>query len=164
MNAEHLCIIESYNIITPSVYWVDIMFKFVYGDKYWTYWARSVNKSFCFAIDPLFSCHGGFMGHLYIGDRHATQSVRKRMSGLIQKLSSAPHLTQPPCLPLQTVSKYNSQYHKLFQNIPKEEILMKGTVWGFTISDVCFSLRGSCWFSYKHTRRGICFNVQHSVE
>lgn len=26
----------------------------------------------------------------------------------------------------QTVSKYNSQYHKLFQTVPKEEILMKG--------------------------------------
>ncbi|XP_047675985.1 GRAM domain-containing protein 2A isoform X4 [Tachysurus fulvidraco] len=26
---------------------------------------------------------------------------------------------------MKTVSKYNSQYHKLFQNIPKEEILMK---------------------------------------
>ncbi|XP_042338039.1 GRAM domain-containing protein 2A-like [Plectropomus leopardus] len=25
----------------------------------------------------------------------------------------------------QTVSKYNSQYHKLFQTVPKEEILMK---------------------------------------
>ncbi|KAK3526678.1 hypothetical protein QTP70_030891 [Hemibagrus guttatus] len=38
---------------------------------------------------------------------------------------SSHHLTPPPCLPLQTVSKYNSQYHKLFQNIPEEEILMK---------------------------------------
>lgn len=28
--------------------------------------------------------------------------------------------------PPQTVSKYNSQYHKLFQTVPKEEILMKG--------------------------------------
>lgn len=26
----------------------------------------------------------------------------------------------------QTVSKYNAQYHKLFQSVPKEEILMKG--------------------------------------
>lgn len=30
-------------------------------------------------------------------------------------------------VPPQTVSKYNSQYHKLFQTVPKEEILMKGT-------------------------------------
>lgn len=29
-------------------------------------------------------------------------------------------------VPPQTVSKYNSQYHKLFQTVPKEEILMKG--------------------------------------
>lgn len=26
----------------------------------------------------------------------------------------------------QTVSKYNAQYHKLFQSVPNEEILMKG--------------------------------------
>nr|XP_040019898.1 uncharacterized protein gramd2aa isoform X4 [Gasterosteus aculeatus aculeatus] len=30
-----------------------------------------------------------------------------------------------PCPSAQTVSKYNSQYHKLFQCVPKEEILMK---------------------------------------
>lgn len=33
-----------------------------------------------------------------------------------------------PCPSAQTVSKYNSQYHKLFQCVPKDEILMKGTV------------------------------------
>lgn len=33
-----------------------------------------------------------------------------------------------PCPSAQTVSKYNSQYHKLFQCVPKEEILMKGNV------------------------------------
>lgn len=31
-----------------------------------------------------------------------------------------------PCPSAQTVSKYNSQYHKLFQCVPKDEILMKG--------------------------------------
>ncbi|KAG7221752.1 hypothetical protein INR49_029135 [Caranx melampygus] len=30
-----------------------------------------------------------------------------------------------PCPSAQTVSKYNSQYHKLFQCVPKDEILMK---------------------------------------
>lgn len=33
-----------------------------------------------------------------------------------------------PCPSAQTVSKYNSQYHKLFPCVPKDEILMKGTV------------------------------------
>lgn len=33
-----------------------------------------------------------------------------------------------PCPSAQTVSKYNAQYHKLFQCVPKDEILMKGTV------------------------------------
>lgn len=32
-----------------------------------------------------------------------------------------------PCPSAQTVSKYNSQYHKLFPCVPKDEILMKGT-------------------------------------
>ncbi|XP_061742990.1 uncharacterized protein LOC133542817 isoform X1 [Nerophis ophidion] len=31
-----------------------------------------------------------------------------------------------PCPSAQTVSKYNSQYHKLFQCVPKDELLMKG--------------------------------------
>lgn len=31
-----------------------------------------------------------------------------------------------PCPSAQTVSKYNSQFHKLFQCVPKDEILMKG--------------------------------------
>uniref|UniRef100_A0A3Q3VVF9 GRAM domain-containing protein n=1 Tax=Mola mola TaxID=94237 RepID=A0A3Q3VVF9_MOLML len=30
-----------------------------------------------------------------------------------------------PCPSAQTVSKYNSQYHKVFQCVPKDEILMK---------------------------------------
>ncbi|MEQ2255558.1 GRAM domain-containing protein 2A, partial [Ilyodon furcidens] len=30
-----------------------------------------------------------------------------------------------PCPSAQTVSKYNSQYHKLFPCVPKDEILMK---------------------------------------
>lgn len=37
-----------------------------------------------------------------------------------------------PCPSAQTVSKYNSQYHKLFQCVPKDEILMKGTVLLYT--------------------------------
>uniref|UniRef100_A0A3P8XA15 GRAM domain-containing protein n=1 Tax=Esox lucius TaxID=8010 RepID=A0A3P8XA15_ESOLU len=40
-------------------------------------------------------------------------------------LPSPPSHSSLPLLPLQTVSKYNSQYHKLFQTVPKEEILMK---------------------------------------
>lgn len=47
-------------------------------------------------------------------------------------------LSVPPCLSLspprpplslsvpQTVNKYNSQFHKLFQCVPKDELLMKG--------------------------------------
>lgn len=31
-----------------------------------------------------------------------------------------------PCPSAQTVSKYNSQFHKLFQCVPKDELLMKG--------------------------------------
>ncbi len=36
------------------------------------------------------------------------------------------------CFSSQTVSKYNSQYHKLFSTVPKEEILMKGDVLAFS--------------------------------
>ncbi|XP_076142934.1 GRAM domain-containing protein 2A isoform X1 [Alosa pseudoharengus] len=39
--------------------------------------------------------------------------------------ASAADLMTLPCPSAQTVSKYNSQYHKLFQTVPKEEILMK---------------------------------------
>ena len=39
---------------------------------------------------------------------------------------AAADLMTLPCPSAQTVSKYNSQYHKLFQTVPKEEILMKG--------------------------------------
>lgn len=44
-----------------------------------------------------------------------------------------------PCPSAQTVSKYNSQYHKLFPCVPKDEILMKGTVFspGFSVFFIC---------------------------
>ena len=49
--------------------------------------------------------------------------------GGVQARSQAKELLMTlPCPSAQTVSKYNSQYHKLFQCVPKEEILMKGTV------------------------------------
>lgn len=48
-----------------------------------------------------------------------------------------------PCPSAQTVSKYNSQYHKLFQCVPKDEILMKGTVLFTTrrTLNMCFALQ-----------------------
>lgn len=50
-------------------------------------------------------------------------------SGTVQAGRSAKELLMTlPCPSAQTVSKYNSQYHKLFQCVPKDEILMKGTV------------------------------------
>lgn len=49
--------------------------------------------------------------------------------GAVQAGRSAKELLMTlPCPSAQTVSKYNSQYHKLFQCVPKDEILMKGTV------------------------------------
>lgn len=50
-------------------------------------------------------------------------------AGAVQTGRSAKELLMTlPCPSAQTVSKYNSQYHKLFQCVPKDEILMKGTV------------------------------------
>uniref|UniRef100_A0AAX7U0Z7 GRAM domain-containing protein n=1 Tax=Astatotilapia calliptera TaxID=8154 RepID=A0AAX7U0Z7_ASTCA len=47
-------------------------------------------------------------------------------SGAVQAGRSAKELLMTlPCPSAQTVSKYNSQYHKLFQCVPKDEILMK---------------------------------------
>lgn len=49
--------------------------------------------------------------------------------GAVQAGQSAKELLMTlPCPSAQTVSKYNTQYHKLFQCVPKDEILMKGTV------------------------------------
>ncbi|XP_034077245.1 GRAM domain-containing protein 2A isoform X4 [Gymnodraco acuticeps] len=46
--------------------------------------------------------------------------------GAVQAGRSAKELLMTlPCPSAQTVSKYNSQYHKLFQSVPKDEILMK---------------------------------------
>lgn len=48
-------------------------------------------------------------------------------AGAVQAGRSAKELLMTlPCPSAQTVSKYNSQYHKLFQCVPKDEILMKG--------------------------------------
>ncbi|KAM9825042.1 GRAM domain-containing protein 2A isoform 6-T7 [Syngnathus typhle] len=47
-------------------------------------------------------------------------------SGAVQAGRSAKELLMTlPCPSAQTVSKYNSQYHKLFQCVPKDELLMK---------------------------------------
>ncbi|XP_029936791.1 GRAM domain-containing protein 2A isoform X3 [Myripristis murdjan] len=47
-------------------------------------------------------------------------------AGAVQAGRSAKELLMTlPCPSAQTVSKYNSQYHKLFQCVPKDEILMK---------------------------------------
>ncbi|XP_062281082.1 GRAM domain-containing protein 2A isoform X1 [Scomber scombrus] len=47
-------------------------------------------------------------------------------AGTVQAGRSAKELLMTlPCPSAQTVSKYNSQYHKLFQCVPKDEILMK---------------------------------------
>ncbi|XP_030016535.1 GRAM domain-containing protein 2A isoform X2 [Sphaeramia orbicularis] len=47
-------------------------------------------------------------------------------AGPVQAGRSAKELLMTlPCPSAQTVSKYNSQYHKLFQCVPKDEILMK---------------------------------------
>uniref|UniRef100_A0A3Q1JD83 GRAM domain-containing protein n=1 Tax=Anabas testudineus TaxID=64144 RepID=A0A3Q1JD83_ANATE len=47
-------------------------------------------------------------------------------AGAVQTGRSAKELLMTlPCPSAQTVSKYNSQYHKLFQSVPKDEILMK---------------------------------------
>lgn len=49
-------------------------------------------------------------------------------SGAVRAGRSAKELLMTlPCPSAQTVSKYNSQYHKLFQCVPKDELLMKGT-------------------------------------
>ncbi|XP_054626693.1 GRAM domain-containing protein 2A isoform X1 [Dunckerocampus dactyliophorus] len=47
-------------------------------------------------------------------------------SGAVRTGRSAKELLMTlPCPSAQTVSKYNSQYHKLFQCVPKDELLMK---------------------------------------
>lgn len=47
-------------------------------------------------------------------------------AGTVQAGRSAKEMLMTlPCPSAQTVSKYNSQYHKLFQCVPKDEILMK---------------------------------------
>ncbi|KAF7701952.1 hypothetical protein HF521_001235 [Silurus meridionalis] len=54
---------------------------------------------------------------------HCTHHFRQAiMQQLIDDLS---YEDVKKCYRGSTVSKYNSQYHKLFQNLPKEEILMK---------------------------------------
>ncbi|KAA8595952.1 hypothetical protein FQN60_011243 [Etheostoma spectabile] len=50
--------------------------------------------------------------------------------GAVQAGRSAKEMLMTlPCPSAQTVSKYNSQYHKLFQCVPKDEILMKGRLY-----------------------------------
>lgn len=49
-----------------------------------------------------------------------------------------------PCPSAQTVSKYDSQFHKLFQCVPKDELLMKGESAGTSDShSELLELRGS---------------------
>lgn len=58
------------------------------------------------------------------------QSVRplgeRVVSAVEASRSSGELLMTLPCPSAQTVSKYNSQFHKLFQCVPKDELLMKG--------------------------------------
>lgn len=62
-------------------------------------------------------------------------------SGAVQAGRSAKELLMTlPCPSAQTVSKYNSQYHKLFQCVPKDEILMKGTVFFTLFGSSCSSI------------------------
>lgn len=62
-------------------------------------------------------------------------------SGAVQAGRSAKELLMTlPCPSAQTVSKYNSQYHKLFQCVPKDEILMKGTVFFTLFGSSCLSI------------------------
>ncbi|KAM9496101.1 GRAM domain-containing protein 2A [Clarias gariepinus] len=48
-----------------------------------------------------------------------------RQGIMLQLIDDLSYEDVKKCYRGSTVSKYNSQYHKLFQNIPKEEILMK---------------------------------------
>lgn len=58
----------------------------------------------------------------------SSRPLRERTAGVQAGRPAKELLMTLPCPSAQTVSKYNSQYHKLFQSVPKEEILMKGTV------------------------------------
>ena len=71
-------------------------------------------------------------------------------AGAVQAGGSAKELLMTlPCPSAQTVSKYNSQYHKLFQCVPKDEILMKGTgsLLMLSVSSFSLSVFFSLWFS-----------------
>ncbi|XP_026856881.1 GRAM domain-containing protein 2A isoform X4 [Electrophorus electricus] len=48
-----------------------------------------------------------------------------RQGIMLQLIDDLSYEDVKKCYRGSTVSKYNSQYHKLFQNVPKEEILMK---------------------------------------
>ncbi|XP_060770582.1 GRAM domain-containing protein 2A isoform X3 [Neoarius graeffei] len=54
---------------------------------------------------------------------HCPQHFRQGI--MLQLIDDLSYEDVKKCYRGSTVSKYNSQYHKLFQNIPKEEILMK---------------------------------------
>ncbi|MCJ8736086.1 hypothetical protein PDJAM_G00254810 [Pangasius djambal] len=54
---------------------------------------------------------------------HCLQHFREGI--MLQLIDDLSYEDVKKCYRGSTVSKYNSQYHKLFQNIPKEEILMK---------------------------------------
>ncbi|XP_026996760.2 GRAM domain-containing protein 2A isoform X3 [Tachysurus fulvidraco] len=56
-------------------------------------------------------------------ETHCTQDFRQTI--MLQLIDDLSYEDVKKCYRGSTVSKYNSQYHKLFQNIPKEEILMK---------------------------------------
>lgn len=60
--------------------------------------------------------------------RHVQSELTARVTWNIKEDAVKPLvlLDVNSMLSSQTVSKYNSQYHKLFSAVPKEEILMKG--------------------------------------
>ncbi|KAL7867782.1 hypothetical protein SRHO_G00091660 [Serrasalmus rhombeus] len=56
-------------------------------------------------------------------DPHCLPNFRQGI--MLQLIDDLSYEDVKKCYRGSTVSKYNSQYHKLFQNVPKEEILMK---------------------------------------
>ena len=71
-------------------------------------------------------------------------------AGAVQAGGTAKELLMTlPCPSAQTVSKYNSQYHKLFQCVPKDEILMKGTgsLLVHSVSSFSLTVSLSLWLS-----------------
>lgn len=75
------------------------------------------------------------------------QSLRplgERVASAVEASRSTKELLMTlPCPSAQTVSKYDSQFHKLFQCVPKDELLMKGESAGTSSHSELLDLRGS---------------------